>query len=91
MQKTLLRSILAWMMVVLLPLTVWSYRDHLSPEQKAQLEKIQTLRIDVIALTDKGAGDAGPLADIVARRMAALGYSVVQEAGKPYDAVLKIK
>ena len=91
MRKTLLHSIAAWVMVVLFPLTAWPYRDHLSPEQKAQLEKIQTLRIDVIALTDKGAGDAGPLADIATRRMAALGYAVVQEAGKPHDAVLKIK
>lgn len=91
MRKTLLRSISAWMMVVLLPLTVWSYRDHLSPEQKAQLEKIQTLRVDVIALTDKGAGDAGPLAAVAVQRMAALGYAVVQDAGKPHDAVLKIK
>jgi len=91
MRGTLLRSILACMMTLLIPFSSWSYRDHLTAEQKAQMEKIQTLRIDAIALTDKGAADAGPLADVVVRRMTELGYVVVQEAGKPHDAVLKLK
>lgn len=91
MRATLLRVTLACTIVVLIPLPSWSYRDHLTSEQKAQLEKIQTLRIDVIALTDKGAVDAAPLADVAARRMNELEYAVVQDGGKPHDAVLKIK
>ena len=69
----------------------WAYRDHFTPEQKAFLDKIQTLRIDAIVLTDKGAGDAAPIAEVVARRIGELGYTVVREASKPHDAVIKIK
>ena len=64
----------------------WAYRDYFTPEQKALLDKIQTVRIEAIALTDKGAVDAAPIAELVARRIGELGYTVVREAGKPYDA-----
>ena len=69
----------------------WAYRDYFTPEQKALLDKIQTLRIEAIALTDKGAIDAAPIAELVARRMGELGYTVVGEAGKPHDVVIKVK
>jgi hypothetical protein len=69
----------------------WAYRDYFTPEQKALLDKIQTVRIEAIALTDKGAVDAAPIAELVARRIGELGYTVVQEAGKPHDAVFKVK
>ncbi len=91
MRATLLPVILACSLALLCPIPSWSYRDHLSAEQKAQLEKIQTLRIDAIALTDKGRADAGPFAEVAARRMTELGYAVVQEPGKPHDASIKIK
>jgi HEAT repeats len=69
----------------------WAYRDYFTPEQKALLDKIQTLRIEAIALTDKGGVDATPIAELVARRMGELGYTVVGEAGKPHDVVIKVK
>ncbi len=69
----------------------WAYRDHFTPEQKALLDKIQTVRIEAIALTDKGAVDAAPIAELVARRMGELGYTAVGEANKPHDVVIKVK
>ena len=69
----------------------WAYRDHFTAEQKALLNKIQTVRIEALALTDKGAGDAAPIAELVARRMGELGYAVVGKAGPPYDVVIKVK
>jgi HEAT repeats len=69
----------------------WAYRDHFTPEQKMLLGKIQTVRIEAIALVDKGVVDAAPIVELVARRMGELGYTVVREASKPHDAVVKVK
>ena len=71
--------------------SLWAFRDYLTPEQKARLEKIQILRIEALALTEKGAVDPAPIAELVARRMVELGYTVVGDAGKRHDVVLKVK
>ncbi len=91
MRMALLLSALVVTVVALPSPPAWAYRDHFTPEQKALLEKIQTVRIEAMALTDKGAGDAAPIAELVARRMGELGYRVVGEAGPPYDVVIKVK
>jgi len=91
MRVALLLSTLAFSLVALPSPPSWAYRDYFTPEQKALLDKIQTVRIEAIALTDKGAVDAAPIAELVARRIGELGYTVVQEAGKPHDAVFKVK
>jgi hypothetical protein len=87
----LLFSALAFSVAALPSPPSWAYRDYFTPEQKALLDKIQTLRIEAIALTDKGAVDAASIAELVARRMGELGYTVVGEAGKPHDVVIKVK
>ncbi len=91
MRVALLLSTLAFSVVALSSPPSWAYRDYFTPEQKALLDKIQTVRIEAIALTDKGAVDAAPIAELVARRIGELGYTVVREAGKPHDAVFKVK
>ena len=91
MRVALLLSTLAFTVVALHSPPSWAYRDYFTPEQKALLDKIQTVRIEAIALTDKGAVDAAPIAELVARRIGELGYTVVREAGKPHDAVFKVK
>src|SRR5262249_4712579 len=85
MWVVILLSILACRIVALPSLTSWAYRDYFTPEQKALLEKIQTPRIQAIALTDKGAVDAAPIAELVARRMGELGYRVVGDSSQPHD------
>ena len=87
----LLLSALAFSIVAFPFPPSWAYRDYFTAEQKALLEKIQTVRIEVIALADQGAVDAAPITELVARRMGELGFTVVQEAGKPQDAVVKVK
>ena len=91
MRVVLLFSALAFSVAALPSPPSWAYRDYFTPEQKALLDKIQTLRIEAIALTDKGAVDAASIAELVARRMGELGYTVVGEAGKPHDVVIKVK
>ena len=70
---------------------VQAYRDYLTAEQKAQLEKIQTVLVEAIALTDKGTVDAGPITEVAARRLGEMGYAVVRDAGKSHDATFKVK
>jgi len=82
--------IVSWGMVL------WSapagaYREYFTAEQKAQLDKIQVVLVEALALTDKGAGDVGPLASVVSRRLGEVGYTVVQDASKPHDAVVRVK
>jgi len=84
-------SVLAFSMMALPSPYLWAYRDHFTPEQKALLDKVQTLRIEAIALTDKGTADATPIVDLVARRMGELGYGVVGEPNQPHDVVIKVK
>jgi len=68
-----------------------AYREYFTPEQKAQLANIQTVLVEAIALTDKGAADAGSIADVAARRLGELGYTVVRDSAKPHDAVFRVK
>jgi len=91
MRVALLLLILALILPVVTSLPAWAYRDYFTAEQKAQLEKIQTVRIEAIALTDKGAVDGGPIAEVAARRLGELEYTVVKEPGKPHEAVFKVK
>src|SRR6185503_1399617 len=86
-----LLSILALIGSVAFSSPAEAYRDYLTAEQKAQLEKIQTVLVEAIALTDKGTADAAPLTEVAARRMGELGYTIVGEANKPHDATLKLK
>lgn len=91
MRRGFLLVILALMVLPVFSSPVEAYRDYLTAEQKAQLEKIQTVLVEAIALTDKGTTDAAPLADIASRRLSELGYTVVRDPGKPHDASFKLK
>ncbi|ULA65439.1 MAG: hypothetical protein LZF86_210044 [Nitrospira sp.] len=82
--------------IVSLGMVLWSapagaYREYFTAEQKAQLDKIQVVLIEVLALTDKGAADVGPLVSVVSRRLGEVGYTVVQDASKAHDAVFRVK
>jgi hypothetical protein len=90
------RSIVFYSAMLLLLLTIlapsaWAYREYFTAEQKAQLEKIQTVLVETIALTDKGAMDSGPLTETVARRLSELGYTVVRDGAKAHDVVFRVK
>jgi hypothetical protein len=75
----------------LMPCPAWAYRDYFTPEQKTQLEKIQTVLVDAIALTDKGRTDAGAITQVVSRRLREVGYTVVLDQTEPHDAVFRVK
>ncbi|BFU95014.1 MAG: conserved exported protein of unknown function [Nitrospira sp.] len=68
-----------------------AYRDYFTAEQKAQLEKIETVQVEALMLSDKGSVDAAPIAELVARRLSELGYRTVGDPGKPHDALFRVK
>lgn len=88
---TLLRVGTVALLLVFASGTSWAYREYFTAEQKELLAKAQTVLMEVLALTDKGSGDAVPLTEIAARRMSELGYTVVTDPAKPHDIVLKVK
>ena len=71
--------------------SAWAYRDYFTQEQKALLGRIQTVFVDAIVLTDKGAGNADGIREVVMRRMGELGYAVTADSGKPHDVLLRVK
>ena len=79
-------TILLLLLTILAP-SAWAYREYFTAEQKAQLEKIQTVMVETIALTDKGAVDSGPITESVARRLGELGYTVVLDGAMREDLV----
>jgi hypothetical protein len=66
-------------------------RIHLTAEQKAQLEKAQTVLVEVLALTEKGAHDASPLIATVKERLQDMGYTVTTDRSQPHDVEVKVK
>jgi len=68
-----------------------AYREYFTPEQKAQLEKIQTILIDVTVIADRGGVNAGALADIAAERLNELSYVIVRDPTRPHDVVLRME
>ncbi|MBA3754648.1 MAG: HEAT repeat domain-containing protein, partial [Nitrospira sp.] len=68
-----------------------AYRDSFTQEQKARLERIQTVLVEAIALTDKGAGDADGIRGVVMRRLGDLGYAVSVDHGSPHDVLVRVK
>lgn len=90
------RSVLIIALLVLWSVGVWispagAYREYFTAEQKAQLDKIQVVAVEVLALTDKGAVDGSALTAVVSRRLSDVGYTVVQDASKPHDVVVRVK
>ncbi|HET6676125.1 MAG TPA: HEAT repeat domain-containing protein [Nitrospiraceae bacterium] len=69
----------------------WARRESLTPEQKSQLEKIQTVLADVLAISDKGAVDPEPLRQVVVARMKEFGYGVTTDSGQPHDVLFRVK
>ncbi len=69
----------------------WARREALTPEQKTKMDAIQTVLIEVIAISDKGPMDSTGMRDVVASRMREFGYAITTDAGQPYDVVFRVK
>ena len=66
-------------------------RSHISPEQRAKLEKIQTVYLNVLALTENGKVKADDIESLIKSRMEELGYTVTTDRKAPHDVQLWVK
>ena len=66
-------------------------RTHFTPEQKAQLEKVQTVLIKVLALTERGRGNEASLEEVVKRRLEEVEYTIVTDSQQPHDVEFRVK
>jgi len=66
-------------------------RTYLDPEQKTQLENIQTILIHVLALTERGKVDGTVIENVVRQRLEELGYTVVTSRDAPFDVRVNVK
>jgi hypothetical protein len=66
-------------------------RTHFTPEQKAQLQAIQTVWVKVLALTERGKVAGQPIQDIVQERLTAIGYEIATSRDEPSDVMLMVK
>jgi len=73
------------------PTESWARRNPLTTEQKERLATAQNIRIQALALTEKGVGNSEDIHRAVAERMQAMGLTVVDEPTAPYDVMLRVK
>ncbi len=66
-------------------------RTYFTPEQKTQLQAIQTVWVNVLALTERGKGNGDAIQEIVGKRLEDLGYTVVTSRQDPSDVMLMVK
>ncbi len=71
--------------------TVDARRIHLSPEQKSELAKANSILVRVIALTEKGPTDSAPFLKTITTRLEELNYKVITDPAQPHDIEFKVK
>lgn len=69
----------------------WARRTYFTPEQKAQLENIQTVWVNVLTLTERGRVPGDTIQQIVQQRLEELGYTVVTSRDQPSDVMFNVK
>jgi len=69
----------------------WARREALTEQQKEQLQKIDRIFLDVLALTDRGQADPAPFRNLISARLAEFGYTVVSDQTQAHDVVFTVK
>ncbi|MDA0737420.1 MAG: HEAT repeat domain-containing protein [Nitrospirae bacterium] len=66
-------------------------RSHINPEQRTKLEKIQTVYLNVLALTEDGKIPSDDFVTLIQSRMEELGYTVVTDRKAAHDVQFLVK
>ena len=62
-----------------------------NPQQKSQLQRVETIFVKAVALTEKGLVDPTLIGTAVTDRLTATGFTVITAESEPHDVVLKVK
>jgi len=63
----------------------------LTPDQKEYLRNAQDIRVQTLALTEKGAVDSSAIQHVISERLHTIGLTVVDTSTKPHVVMLKVK
>ena len=66
-------------------------RTHLTAEQKVQLEKVQTVLINVLTLTENGRVEFPSITHVVNSRLEQIGFTIVTDRKTPHDVEFRVK
>ena len=92
-----MRISLSWLICFVLlgtlyvPPQISAERILFNPQQKAQLQRVETIFVKTVALTEKGLVDPTLIQTAAADRLTATGFTVVTAESKPHDVVLKMR
>lgn len=92
-----MRISLSWLISLVL-LGTWYVAPHVSaerilfnPQQKVQLQRVETIFVKTVALTEKGLVDPALIETAAADRLTTTGFTVITAESKPHDVMLKVR
>ncbi len=91
MKTILVCSMVFFLCFAFFPPDSLARRIFLTPDQKSQLEKAQTILLDILALTEKGRYESLGISQTVAQRLEDIGFTTITDPTKAYDVKFKVK
>lgn len=92
-----MRSLLSWLIGLILlgtcyvPQLVSAERILFNTQQKSQLQRVETIFVKAVALTEKGLVEPTLIETATAERLTATGFTVITTGSEPHDVVLKVR
>lgn len=92
-----MRTPLSWLIGLVLIGTCYvpehasANRILFNPQQKSQLQRVETIFVKAVTLTEKGLVDPTLIEKAASERLTATGFTVVTAGNEPHDVVLKVR
>ena len=74
-----------------IPVTISAAPQPVTSTQMVSLEQVQHVRIETLALTERGLQDSAPLQQVVSERLAQAGFTPVHKVNMPHDIIVRVK
>lgn len=92
-----MRTSLSWLICLgllgtsFVSVPVSAERILFNSQQKSQLQRVETIFLKAVTLTEKGRVEPTPIEKAVTNRLTSTGFTVVTTANTPHDVVLKVR